>query len=154
MFSMFMELLIKLVLYHKREGLNVESCQFRNGNVYVIRISKQKNYNPKRILSINSKEINMLMEMVISSDDLWEKYIPVLKIMVRPKEKLINGIYESKSILIISSNYEASLDFGLVKRSISVRINRLEKFKGSLKGGLNMIHLKIYGSIIDLNVEE
>jgi hypothetical protein len=116
-------------------------------------ISRRKKRR-RKLLEINLKEVGILMDLGLGSKDLWGKFIPILKIMERPKEKLINGIFESENVLIVSSNYEASLKSGFGRRSINVGINRPEKSRGELKGGLNKIHLKIYGTVIDLNVEE
>jgi hypothetical protein len=154
MFPVFMDLLVKLIVYHKEEGLKIESCQLRSGNVYMIKVMKNVIYNSRRILKINSKEVSLLINVDISSNDIWRKFFPIFELTVRPREKLINGVFESRSVLIISSNYDARMNWGSERRSVFIGENRFEKKEGWLKGGLNTIHLKIYGSVIDLNVEE
>jgi hypothetical protein len=44
MFEFFAELLIKFVVFHKNQSLKIESCQFRNGKCYFIKLSPLKNF--------------------------------------------------------------------------------------------------------------
>jgi hypothetical protein len=55
---------------------------------------------------------------------------------------------------LISSNYESTFSLIPGVRQLKVGINRLQKVVCGLKGGTIIIHVKIYGSILDINVEE
>jgi hypothetical protein len=99
-FPIFMKLLIELKIYHLKEGLKVSSFQFRNDKIYVIKISKEHYYKSKRILNVDSKEVVERMSMNISSWEIWEKLNPVFKMYMKPKENIINNIFENENFII------------------------------------------------------
>jgi hypothetical protein len=58
MFEFFAELLIKIIVYHKNENLLVESCRFRNGKCYLIKVKAKESFISNR--SITIKNMNSL----------------------------------------------------------------------------------------------
>jgi hypothetical protein len=46
------------------------------------------------------------------------------------------------------------LKFEYKRKNLNIGFNRLEKTRYALKGGAIIIHLKIYGMVIDMNVEK
>jgi hypothetical protein len=132
-FPLFVKLLIDLKIYHEAEGLKITSFQFRDERVYVIEIVKVNNYKPKRILDINLKELNVLKHMNISGAEIWEKFNPIFEINLRPREKIINGVFENENVLVISSNFDEMFNLIPVMKSIKIGINRKQKAKGSMK---------------------
>jgi hypothetical protein len=62
MFKFFAELLIKIVVYHKNEKLKVESCQFKNGKCYFIKVNAKEEFASNRSISIKEKELFIVRE--------------------------------------------------------------------------------------------
>jgi hypothetical protein len=50
-------------------------------------------------------------------------------------------------------NFEVTLKWNKMKKILKAGINRVEKVAGFLKGEAITIHLKIYGTVIDINLE-
>jgi hypothetical protein len=153
-FPLFVKLLVNLKVYHEAKGLKITSFQFRDEKVYVIEIVKVNNYMPTRILDIHSKELKELKHLNISGAEIWEKFNPIFIINSRPREKIIDGVFENENVLIISSNFDAMFNLIPGMKCIRRGVNRIQKTMGKLKGGVNVIHLKVYGSVLDINVEE
>jgi hypothetical protein len=63
MFEFFAELLIKFIIYHKNDHVKIESCQFRNGKCYLIKVSPDVMFQSNRSLIIKEREILIVQEM-------------------------------------------------------------------------------------------
>jgi hypothetical protein len=143
-----------MILFHKNESLIIESCQFRNGESFIIRLWKRGKYISNRCINLKAKELMFLKKMSMKSDEMLLKFCPVIMILKRPKDGIIQTVIELDNALIICMNMEAVLRMNNRKRNLNIGINRIEKCISCLKGGMITIHLKIYGTIIDVEVEE
>jgi hypothetical protein len=89
MFNIFMDLVIKLILFHKNGSILIESCQFMDGGFYVIRIWKKGKYESNRSVVLKLNEIQTLEKLGASSDEIWRKFNTVMNILKRPKDNVV-----------------------------------------------------------------
>jgi hypothetical protein len=101
MFEIFLKLVIKLTIYHKNETIVIESYQFRNGKSYVIKIGRRIRYRSNRSVMLKTKEIWILENLGLGASELFLNFSPVMLIMKRPKDKLIEKIYDFEDYLIM-----------------------------------------------------
>jgi hypothetical protein len=74
MFEFFAELLIKFLIYHKNEFLKIESCQFRNGKCYFIKLTPKMFYKSNRLLVLKEREIPAIIEMNLSGVEMFDTF--------------------------------------------------------------------------------
>jgi hypothetical protein len=140
MFNIFAELLIKFIVYHKNHTVKIESCQFRNGKCYFIKLMPLKNYKSNRII-LKENEIPAAIELELNGQEIFETFEVVFEIPRRIKDPVINNFIMYENIWIIDSNFEFILKLAM---NIQVRrgFNRICLNNCSLKGG-NLIPINI-----------
>jgi hypothetical protein len=89
----------------------------------------------------------------MESKELWIKFCLLITILKRPRDKIVRRVIDLNNALILIMNFEAILRWSKMKEVIKMGINRVERAAGFLKGGAITIHLEIYGTVIDVNLE-
>jgi hypothetical protein len=69
MLEIFVELLVKLIIFHKNSGIKFASCQFRNGKCYFIKIITEDWYISNRNVSINQNGLRMVKEFDLQYEE-------------------------------------------------------------------------------------
>jgi hypothetical protein len=69
-FEIFVELLVKLIIFHKNSGMKIESCQFRNGKCYLIKIIAENWYASNRSDSINQNGLKLVREFGLQYEEV------------------------------------------------------------------------------------
>jgi hypothetical protein len=96
MFGSFINLIIKLILFHKNNSLVIESCQFRDGRCYVIKIWKENKYETNRRVNLKMREIGAPKELDLKSAELWRKFNPIMNILKRTKDNIVQKVFDLK----------------------------------------------------------
>jgi hypothetical protein len=74
MFEIFTELLIKLIVYHKNPDLYIESCQFKDGKNYVMRIRRCQSFRSNRSLHLNLNGIKFVRELGLGAEEIFKNF--------------------------------------------------------------------------------
>jgi hypothetical protein len=148
MFDFFAELLIKLIIYHKNNHLKIESCQFRNGKCYFIKLTADKLFRGNRMLILKEREIPAVKEMGLNGEEMFEVFDVCFEIPKLFRNSVINNMFRINNYWLIDSNFEFVLKFaGNNKFLIKNGINRIMLNNNQLKGGdLIPITIRIYGT--------
>jgi hypothetical protein len=101
-----MKLIVKMVLFHKNDQIEIESCQFRNGCCYVIKVWKREKYEPRRNIDIDIDQIGTLKELGLGLSEMCKKFYPVMNILKRPKKNIVQKIIDFGNHFIICVNFE------------------------------------------------
>jgi hypothetical protein len=136
--STFMDLIIKLIIYHKNEHCQIESFQYKHGKAYVIKVSILDLYRTtNRYLILFEHEINTVKEMGLTSLEIFKTFQISFNNRQSLKDKLLNMIYYFTECLIVSSNVECKIILDkFSKKYLIPGINRVKRINGSLKGGI------------------
>jgi hypothetical protein len=73
-FETFTELLIKLIVFHKNPNLYIESCQFRDGKSYVIKIRYNQFFESNRSLFLNQNGIKLAIELGLNAVEIFKNF--------------------------------------------------------------------------------
>jgi hypothetical protein len=154
MFEFLAEVLIKVIVYHKNENMKVESCQFRNGKCYFIKINANNLFKSNRSMTIWNREIHIAREFGLNCQELVETFNVVFNIPMKIRDNVIRNAFMMKEFWLLDSSYEFVLKFSrAVKFEIKRGVNRIEVKENLLKGG-NLIPIKIliYGTELILMI--
>jgi hypothetical protein len=156
MFDFFAEILIKLVVYHKNSNMKIESCQFRNGKCYFIKVEVNEKFKSNRSLTIWDKDIHIAREFKMNCQELVETFNVIFKVPKNIFNKILNNLIRTEDFWLFDSNYEFELAFSRkVQLTIKKGINRVKVEKGCLKGGeLIPININVYGTELTLTIQQ
>jgi hypothetical protein len=114
-------------VYHKNENVKIESCQFRNGKCYYIKVSSNEFFKSNRNLKIREKEIYLVKELGLSGQELIESFNVLYNIPL-----IIIGIFFS-SFFFIQMLSQSEKKFKAVKlilrKGIKVKYPTMMKLK-------------------------
>jgi hypothetical protein len=103
----FMELIIKLIAYHKNESCLIQSFQYRSGELYLIKNSTNRALKfTNRSIILKEKEVRFAKELRLKSKDLFNTFQIPVEMRRSSKGNLISKIYEFENHVIILSNIE------------------------------------------------
>jgi hypothetical protein len=111
MFDFFAELLIKFIIYHKNESVRIESCQFRNGRCYLIKISPVNLFQSNRNLLIKEKEISIIQEIGLNGVELVETFDLLFDIPEQIADPVIKNLRKFEGFWLIDENFDFYLKF-------------------------------------------
>jgi hypothetical protein len=82
------------MIYYKNKTVGIESCQFRNGKSYLIKIRNQGVYKSNCSVILKMEEIKMLKSMGMEAKDLFKLFSVDMKIVRNPNSCLIEKVYD------------------------------------------------------------
>jgi hypothetical protein len=134
MFEFFAELLIKIFVYHKIEKLKVESCSFRNGKCYFIKVNAKERFFSNRSFSIKEKELFIVREFGLEYHETINTFNIIFNIPRKINERINKNLSKTKDQWWLKSYFEFILDQPRIGRiNIKKGINRIEVNETKLK---------------------
>jgi hypothetical protein len=134
----------------------IESCQFRNGKCYLVKIVAENWYKSNKSVSINQIEIKLIVEYGLKYEELICSFNVVMKITKGLKNIVVTNLIRYQEWWIVESQFEFLLQLPNWKRTtIKKGINRIDEKKCAIKGGeLIPIMIRIYGTELIMYITE
>jgi hypothetical protein len=77
----------------------------------VIKVSKKREYESRRIIRLRSEEIGILKELGMCSTDLWNKFNPIMKVLKKPKDNLIYKVFDLECAVVCNAWNHHTLEY-------------------------------------------
>jgi hypothetical protein len=149
-------LLVKLIIFHKNQGIEIQSCQFRKGRICIKKIRTNNEYLSNRSVEINQNGLKMVREFGLKSEEIFRTFEENVVITKSINFRNINNLIDLEKCWIIETQYESVLCFPNSKRIMLKRgINKVDKRRIGLKSDmLTPIIIKIYVKEFSLFIAE
>jgi hypothetical protein len=127
-----MELIIKIVIFHKNESCLIESFQYKSEQIYVLKVLLNNNSGfTNRRMTLKESEIGVVKEMRLNSEVMFKSFQVAISIRKSLSSLIIHRIIDFEDHIIIIAGMECKFYSDVFnKKFLSIGTNKMEGIKG------------------------